>query len=270
MNVEKLVIAATNGDKNALEGVILAIQDNIYNLSLRMLVNPEDARDATQEILIKVITNLSSFKFESQLNTWVYRISVNYLITEKKILSKDIGLTFDLYKQDLESDLQAPLEPYDTSEYQVLLNELRISCTMAMLLCLKPSHRMAYILGDILEMDHVEASNALSITKDSFRKQLSRARAKVVEFTSANCGLIATNARCSCEYKLQGAINRKRVSPERIYFSNKEQHSYAEIKSAIKETQKDLKTLKFQKSISPYKCPIELGDVINLLAEKGM
>ena len=202
MNLEKLVHQAISGDKTALEGVITTVQDDIYYLALRMLANPDDAKDATQEILIKIITKLSTFKFQSQFKTWAYRVASNYLISEKKILNKDPGLTFDIYRAELESDLQDPGELRNRPEYPFMLNELRISCTIAMLLCLNVSHRMAYILGDILEMEHHEASDILGITKDNFRQQLSRARAKVIDFTSTSCGLVIEKAKCSCERKI--------------------------------------------------------------------
>jgi len=270
MEIEKLVLEATKGNKTALEGVAVAIQDNIYYLALRMLVNPDDAKEATQEILIKIITNLSSFRFESQFETWVYRLAANYLITEKRILNRDPGLTFEMYKLDLESDLQDPGELQNNSEYQVLLNELRISCTMAMLLCLNPQHRMAYVLGDILELDHAEASEVLSISKDNFRKQLSRARAKVVEFTSASCRLVCNHAKCSCETKLTGAVKRKRVNSEHIYFSASTQYTYSEVKESLLETQQGLKSLVLHKSINNYKCPVELSTTIERLVADGI
>jgi len=262
MKIEELVTEAINGNKEALEDLIASIQEKIYYLSLRMLVNPENAKDATQEVLIKIITNLSSFRFDSQFETWVYRIAANHLITEKKILAKDPGLTFSLFKEDLESDLQPPADLQHSPDYQVLLNELRISCTMAMLLCLNPSHRMAYILGDIFELEHSEASTILSISKDNFRKQLSRARAKVVDFTSASCGLVSDCANCSCEKKLTGAITHGRVNPTRLFYSNKGQYSYNDVKVSLLETQKSLKALSLQKSIKYYKSPIELGAII--------
>jgi RNA polymerase sigma factor (sigma-70 family) len=270
MDIKKLVIEATQGNKSALEGVVAAIQDKVYHLALRMLVNPENAMDATQEILVKIITNLSSFRFESQFNTWVYRVAANHLITEKKILNKDPGLTFDIYKEDLERDLQAPCDIQNDPSYLTLVNELRISCTMAMLLCLNPAHRMAYIIGDIFEIEHAEASKVLGISKDNFRKQLSRARTKVIEFTSESCGLVNTCAKCSCEKKITGAVNRKRVNVENIYFANETQHSYIEIKDLLADTQQDLKTLAAQKTISHYKCPIEFGALIESLVAEGI
>jgi len=270
MEIEKLVTEATKGNKTALEGVVVAIQDNIYYLALRMLVNPEDAKEATQEILIKVITNLSSFRFESQFKTWVYRLSANYLISAKKVLDRDPGLSFDLYKNDLESDLQNPGELKDHAEYQVLLNELRISCTLAMLLCLNPANRMAYILGEILEMEHAEASEVLAISKDNFRKQLSRARAMIVEFTSESCGFVNDCAKCHCEKKLRGAVKRRRVSADRILFASNSQYSYDEVKESLLETQQNLKTLALQKSITHYKCPVKLSATIEALVAEGV
>lgn len=269
MQIEELVAEATKGNKTALEGVAVAIQDDVFHLALRMLVNPEDAKEATQEILIKVITNLSSFRFESQFKTWVYRLAANYLISEKKVLDRELGLTFDLYKMDLESDLQDPHQLQSNPEYQVLLNELRISCTMAMLLCLNPAHRMAYILGDIFEMEHVEASNILAISKDNFRKQLSRARDKVVEFTSVSCGLVNNCAKCSCEKKLSGAIKRKRVNPDSLFYAENSEFSYEEVKQSLMETQQSLKSLSMQK-IKLYKCPVKLSALIESLVSEGV
>ena len=62
-NKELLVLIeqATAGDKQALETVVLSIQDLVFNLSLRMLGTFPDAEDASQDILLKVITHLSSF-----------------------------------------------------------------------------------------------------------------------------------------------------------------------------------------------------------------
>ena len=69
--IETMVEQAKEGHKDALEALIRSIQDRIYGLSIRMLYHPADAEDATQEILIKVITHLDSFRGESAFTTWV-------------------------------------------------------------------------------------------------------------------------------------------------------------------------------------------------------
>lgn len=82
-SLETLVLKANAGDKKALESVIKEIQDLVYNLSLKMLLFHDDAKDASQEILIKIVTHLSTFKHESRFTTWVYRVATNYLISHK-------------------------------------------------------------------------------------------------------------------------------------------------------------------------------------------
>lgn len=83
--LELLIGKAVDGDKKSLETVIMSVQDLIFNLSLRMLGTFADAEDASQDIIVKVITHLSSFRKESAFSTWVYRIAVNHLKDYKNI-----------------------------------------------------------------------------------------------------------------------------------------------------------------------------------------
>jgi RNA polymerase sigma factor (sigma-70 family) len=268
MELEQLVQQATNGDKVALAGVITAVQDEIYYLALRMLANTEDAKDATQEILINLITKLSTFEFKSSFKTWVYRVATNYLLNNKKLRIKDSGLSFEMYKADLEVDLESPGELKNMPEYPVLVNELRIACTMAMLLCLNRSHRLAYILGEIFDLEHGEASEILSMSRENYRKQLSRAREKVTSFTKASCGLVADDAQCNCEWKLKGGMRRGRIHQGQKIFSETSKFNYVEVQKKIKETQEALKTIVLQNAVTCYKSPIKFGDYIEeLMAE---
>src|SRR5262249_52141960 len=79
--LEQLVSRARQGDRAGLEELISRIQNKVYALALRMLWHPEDARDATQDIMIRVVTHLSDFGGRSAFLTWVYRIASNYLLT---------------------------------------------------------------------------------------------------------------------------------------------------------------------------------------------
>lgn len=269
MDVEKFVRKAQDGNKDALESVVIAIQDNIYFLALRMLANPEDAKDATQEIIIRVITKLSTFQFNSAFNTWVYRVASNYLLDTKKAMSNEPELSFDDFQNDLEQDLEDPAELEQLVEYPLLLNEVRISCTMAMLLCLNKKHRMAYILGDIFELGHYEASQILSISKANYRKQLSRARKKVVTFTTNSCGLVSEQARCTCRTKLKGSLRRTHVDQTNIKFAKMSELSYPEIQQKIEETQGALKTMALQKAIPTLHSPESFGELMETLLTKA-
>ena len=77
--MQALVDQATSGDKDVLETLITGVQDMVFNLSLRMLGTFADAEDATQDILLKMITHLSSFRGDSAFTTWVFRIAANHL-----------------------------------------------------------------------------------------------------------------------------------------------------------------------------------------------
>ena len=90
--LQALVDKATVGDKKSLETLIEGVQDLVFNLSLRMLGTFADAEDATQDILLKMITHLSSFRGESSFTTWVFGIAVNH--PHKTQSLKDSGQTY--------------------------------------------------------------------------------------------------------------------------------------------------------------------------------
>ena len=105
MNIERetaLIQSALSGDSNSLTELLSEVKDSVFNLSLRMLGNIFDAEDATQEILLKIVMNLGSFKQQSRFSTWVYRIAVNHLITDQRKRSFQELLTFELMQKDLD------------------------------------------------------------------------------------------------------------------------------------------------------------------------
>ncbi|MFV2059585.1 MAG: RNA polymerase sigma factor [Gammaproteobacteria bacterium] len=260
----QVVIDAQNGEQSALEQVVRNIQDRVHHLAMRILVNPDDASDATQEILILVITKLSTFEGKSSFQTWVYRVATNYLLNAKKISNRDLGLNFDMFRTDLEMGLTSvPEQP----ENNIILNELRIVCTMAMLLCLDMKHRIAYVIGDILELDQSEAIDILGITKENYRKRLSRARTDVLEFTSKSCGLVNEDAKCSCPRRLSSALKLGRVHLNKITYATKHAPSYLNVLEKTKNLEKSLKTLCLQKSTAQFDSPKDFGSFLTQIVK---
>ena len=234
-----------------------------------MVADPDQAMDATQEILIRVITKLSMFQFRSAFRTWVFRVATNYLLDERRRCAAEPVWSFEDYCADLEEDLRDPGDRVNAPEYSLLLNEVRIGCTMAMLLCLDRKHRLAYILGEIFELDHGEASAVLEIPPATYLKRLSRARAQVFEFTRASCGLVGSGAACSCDRKLAGAIDRRRVNPKRIRLAVASAESSTEVRSRLRQTADALRTLKLQTSIPRFGIPENFGRMIEELVALG-
>ena len=90
-----LIGQATVGDRAVLETVLASVQDLVFNLSLRMLGTFHDAEDASQDILLKIMTHLSSFKGDSSFTTWVFRIALNHLKDYKKHMFAQFPLSFE-------------------------------------------------------------------------------------------------------------------------------------------------------------------------------
>ena len=97
-----LVEQAKNGDRVALEKLVLRHQAWIYNIAVRMVFQPQDAEEVTQEVLVKVITKLSTFKGESKFRTWLYRIAANHVLNMRRRGLEAQRLTFAKYGAAIE------------------------------------------------------------------------------------------------------------------------------------------------------------------------
>lgn len=205
---------AVNGDTDALEALLSGVQDMIYNLSLRMLGSPHDAEDAVQEIMIKIITKLSTFRKESAFSTWVYRIATNYLINCKKSMFANRPLSFEFYAEDINAGFIPNTDDLLKGvEEEVLAKELKESCTNVMLQCLDPESRCIYVLGLMFKADSKVCGEILGLTPEAYRQRLSRIRKKVAGFLGEYCGLSGTG-KCNCKKRIGYAIKTHRLDPE--------------------------------------------------------
>jgi RNA polymerase sigma factor (sigma-70 family) len=222
-DLEALVARARSGDRESLERVAEQIQRPVYNLALRMLWHPEDARDATQDILIRVITHVGLFRGDSRFLTWVFRVAANYLITARQSRVEAQGYTFERFAHELHDGLaKAGNEGEWPPEKALLLEEVKVGCMHGLLTCLDRPHRLAYILGEILELNGVESARILRISPAAFRKRLSRAREAIIAFTRARCGLVDPANACRCVRRLPRAQAMRRVNPDALMFAHSE------------------------------------------------
>jgi RNA polymerase sigma factor (sigma-70 family) len=192
----------------------------VFGLAIRMLWHPEDAEDATQEVLLKVVTHLSTFRGDSAFRTWVYRIATNHLLNVRESRVERERLTFSAFGDQLAQGLS---EAADASQpdQALLEDEVKIGCTTGMLLCLDRQHRIAYILGDVFELRSDDAADVLGIAPTAFRKRLSRARERVRDFMRGHCGLVNPDAACRCGRRVEAAGKLGRVDPARLLFASR-------------------------------------------------
>ncbi len=208
-DVEEDARRAINGNRAALDRVVRTLQGDIYGLALRMLGNREDAEDATQEILVRLVTRLSQFDFRSRLTTWAYRVAVNYILDVRKSAVERLQLSFDRFSDDLIAGLGAGAPP--ETEHSLLIEEVKVACTLGMLQCLDRPHRLAYVLGEILEMSGPEAAEVLDIEPALFRKRLQLARESILNFTRRYCGLASDSAPCTCNRQMPAALRAGKI-----------------------------------------------------------
>lgn len=260
--LEIIVNKAISGDKASLENVVLHIKDYVYNLSLKMLLYPEDAQDSTQEILIRIITHLGTFKQKSKFSTWVYRIATNYLLNQKQKKSKAFTMPFSDYANLIDTG-QSDQVTYakNEGELKLLEEEVKVSCTQGLLLCLNEMDRMVYILSDLLEFNSVEGSEILEISPDNFRQKLSRSRKKIRNFLNNKCGLVNTLNPCRCVRKIDFLIDENIIDPKSLRFADLSRRSI-DLIDKIDEVDK---TLAIYRSVPRFDAPRAVFDNVKLL-----
>ena len=199
---------AQAGSQKALEKLVKTHQEFIYNVALKLIRNPDEAADLSQEAMIKMITKLNQFKGRSNFRTWLYKIVINHFIKSKKRKSElEVG-SFEKYGGFLDGVYSA--EEMDAEEQKKRRDDIifvRNRCMTSMLLCLDRQQRMVFILGAIFNIKSKTASQLLNITAENFRQQLSRAKADLFQFMENKCGLINPNNPCRCAKKTKGFIN---------------------------------------------------------------
>src|SRR4026209_2670030 len=185
-----LVSLAQDGNREALEQLIARHQAWIYNIVLRMVYLPQDAEDATQEILVKLMTKLSTFAGKSSFRTWLYRIVVNHALNMKRGRADAAGWTFTRYGDSLDAtpDMDLPDPRSVPADVRLLVDEARIGCTSGMLLCLDRGQRRISVLAEIFGVTDLVGADILEISRENFRQKLARARRDLHNFMQDKCG----------------------------------------------------------------------------------
>ncbi len=265
--LQALIGKATAGDKKALEALVAGVEDMVFNLSLRMLGTFPDAEDATQDILLKMITHLSSFRGESAFTTWVFSIAVNHLKNYKKHMFAQHPLSFEYYGEDIENgNIRDVPDLTQNVEKEILAEELKMSCTNVMLQCLDVESRCIFILGTMFKVDSRIAGDILEMTPEAYRQRLSRIRKKMAEFLGQYCGEYG-GGRCKCKDRVNYAIQNHRINPLKLDYTKAAEISLEtmmDVKHAMEEMDDLSQDFSFCK---PYQAPERTKHLIQELLE---
>src|SRR3990172_5378623 len=215
----ELVASAQRGERSAMEELIVRHQAWIYNIAWRMIGSPHDAEDVTQEILIKMITKLSTFQGKSGFRTWLYRIAANHVINMKRKRTEYFFTSFDRHdevRKALDGDIPDPQSvPIDVN---LLIEETKTGCMSGMLLCLDRTQRLVFTLGGVLGADSELGAEIMEISPANFRQQLSRARKQLSNYMNEKCGLMNKENPCVCARKTKALIEAGYIDPHNLQF----------------------------------------------------
>jgi RNA polymerase sigma-70 factor, ECF subfamily len=164
---EALASRAGAGDRRALETLLDRHADRIHAVCRRILGNPEDALDATQEAMIAVARGIAHFDGRSALTTWLYRVATNAALDEGR------------RKARRPHPVDAPPDAvWDTSPEDAVSARIDIDAALA---DLPEDFRVAVVLRDLCDLDYAEIADVLGVPAGTVRSRIARGRAALAE-----------------------------------------------------------------------------------------
>ncbi len=170
----ELVDRARRGDRDAVAALVRRCQDDVYNLVFRMCRNSDDARDLAQTALLRALESLSQFERRSAFRTWVYRIAVNVVLSDRRRQSLR-RRAFDPTPRG-DSEIAPPTRPESGPEALTEHAELCERLAGA-LRELEPEYRAAVVLVDIEGLDYAEVADMLDLPVGTVKSRVHRGRA---------------------------------------------------------------------------------------------
>lgn len=195
----EVALQAGCGDRAALERLCAEMVDPMYRLALRFCGNPSDAEDAAQEIMVRLVTALSTFEGRSRFTTWAYRVAVNQMRRTRQRRVEQSVAGPEPFGEWIDAHIRpTPFEGETRTETAELTADVRLSCTYGMLLCLSRDQRVAYLMGDLLGFTDVVAAEITDVAPATHRQRLSRARKVMRDLMGERCGLVRAGNPCRC------------------------------------------------------------------------
>jgi RNA polymerase sigma-70 factor (ECF subfamily) len=165
------------GDESAYETLIARFQHPVYSLVYRLMTDPCEACDVVQEVFLKVFRNVHSFRGQSSLKTWIYRIAVNEASNHRRWFSRhrkqEVGLEVEeegnkTYRDTLPDNTASPFETVLNQEKRVLIEQA--------LAAVNPIFRSAVVLRDLEDLSYEEIAEVLQVSLGTVKSRILRGR----------------------------------------------------------------------------------------------
>lgn len=166
---EALIAQHLSGDSAAFDALVAQYQDRLFSLALRMLGNHEDAQDAVQEILLRMLRALPAFRGEARFSTWLYRLAANVCMDCRRHQYKG-GVKVELVP---ELDQTGASEPGPEGTMETACTSVLIDRALKQL---PVQQRLLIVLSDREELGNAEVADILGIGQGTLKSRLHRAR----------------------------------------------------------------------------------------------
>lgn len=176
---EVLVARARDGDARAFEQLVRRHHRATYAVALRILGNPADAEEVTQDGFIAAWRRLPQFRSDARFSTWLYRIVVNHAVSElrRRRRRTDMSVNLDhLDATDQPVALGTGTDPYQRSEASAFLADLRTA-----LADLPTDLRVCWLLRELENCSYEEVATIIGVSRDTARGRIYRARRRLAE-----------------------------------------------------------------------------------------
>ena len=177
-----LVRAVQRGDKGAMDALIRASYADVYALCRRLLADPSDAADATQEVYLRVVRSVMAFRGEAAFSTWLHRVTVNVCMTalrrrgDARARGQSAGV-LDFVPDELVSDEPGPEGRAETADLAAR--------TARALAELPEDAREVVVLRDVQGLSTKETAEMLGVSEGAVKVRLHRAHARLRELVGA-------------------------------------------------------------------------------------
>ncbi len=171
-----LVDGLRAAQEHAYETLIVRYQQPVFNLVYRLLNNPADANDVVQEVFLKVFRNIASFRGQSSLKTWIYRIAVNEAHNHRRWFCRHRKQEIGLERDEEDRSYQDTLPDPGQSPFQIAVEEEAHQILEAAMQSLNPIFRAAVVLRDIEDLSYEEIAEILQISLGTVKSRIMRGR----------------------------------------------------------------------------------------------
>lgn len=176
MEEASLIQSLQNGDERAYRSAMVLYANMVYNTSLSIIQNAEDAQDITQEVFVEVFQSIKKFEQKSSLKTWIYRITVTKSLDEvKKIKSKKRGSLFTRVFKDKE-ERSMPDIPHFQHPGVELEQKEAASVLFLAIEKLPDNQKIAFTLNKVEQLSYKEIADIMKLSLSSVESLIFRAR----------------------------------------------------------------------------------------------